>query len=662
VEALAELLRMEDRRQLELDRLRTLLVHSSPVVRRYAALAGGRIGDRSAVPLLVVTLSDTSVAVRANAAFALGLLGDAASAVVSALTALLKEAEDPAVVREAVAALGRIAAPAGSPSTTAAAPAVATALTGLLRQYASGSGNGRPLDAGGREALLTFWRLPELRESLDLLLPYLESRDPQVRWRTLYPFARQPTPGAVAALRAHLRDDDADVRALAARGLGAAIADSAGERTLTLEALLRALDDTAAGVRINALPTIATYRDASTVPAITELTTAANGNVAIAAVQALAPFGEAAAAVLEPIARDSAAQRGLRAAALTALLRASAARGLALAQTGAASADWLERLHAARALAGAVWPDAAPLLRMLARDSDARVAAAALRSIAAADTSAGAVSIYLEALAAGDPGVRAAAAAGLARRPDAAHIAALMEAFARARYDSVSTAALAIVDALGALERNGTPVARAFFLRFPPARDPLVQRRVAQRLNTNGWGPPAAWAANRDASYYRAIVTRLVVPALTDSIRPRVALGTPHGDLQVELFPEEAPLTVYNFLQLVENGFYPGSTRGGRWHRVVPGFVLQDGDPRGDGTGGPGYTIRDEINRIRFARGVLGMAHSGADTGGSQFFITFSAQPHLDGGYTAFGRVVSGMDAADRVVQEDPLHYIRVVR
>jgi cyclophilin family peptidyl-prolyl cis-trans isomerase len=117
-------------------------------------------------------------------------------------------------------------------------------------------------------------------------------------------------------------------------------------------------------------------------------------------------------------------------------------------------------------------------------------------------------------------------------------------------------------------------------------------------------------------------------------------------------------------IDLVESGYFDvhGDTDRHRWHRVVPNFVLQDGDTRGDGGGGPGYAIRDEINRIRYDRGVLGMALSGPDTGGSQFFITHSPQPHLDGGYTIFGRVVRGMDVADRVVQDEPILEMRIIR
>jgi cyclophilin family peptidyl-prolyl cis-trans isomerase len=93
---------------------------------------------------------------------------------------------------------------------------------------------------------------------------------------------------------------------------------------------------------------------------------------------------------------------------------------------------------------------------------------------------------------------------------------------------------------------------------------------------------------------------------------------------------------------------------------VVPDFVVQDGDPRGDGEGGPGYSIRDEVNQRPYLRGTVGMALDWADTGGSQFFITHSPQPHLDGRYTVFGQVVSGMDVVDRLQQWDTINTIRV--
>jgi cyclophilin family peptidyl-prolyl cis-trans isomerase len=126
-----------------------------------------------------------------------------------------------------------------------------------------------------------------------------------------------------------------------------------------------------------------------------------------------------------------------------------------------------------------------------------------------------------------------------------------------------------------------------------------------------------------------------------------VDLRLARGVIRLELDCPQAPQTCLSFLQLAAQGFFDGLT----FHRVVPDFVVQGGDPRGDGSGGPGYELRDEINRLRYRRGMLGMALSGPDTGGSQFFITLSPQPHLDGGYTIFGRVVEGMELADEIVQ-----------
>ena len=126
--------------------------------------------------------------------------------------------------------------------------------------------------------------------------------------------------------------------------------------------------------------------------------------------------------------------------------------------------------------------------------------------------------------------------------------------------------------------------------------------------------------------------------------------------IQIELAVLDAPRAVANFISLARRHFL-GATP---FHRVVPDFVVQDGDPRGDGEGGPGYTIRDEINERPYLRGTVGMALDWEDTGGSQFFITHSPQPHLDGRYTVFGRVIAGMEVVDRLQQWDQIRTVRV--
>ena len=124
-------------------------------------------------------------------------------------------------------------------------------------------------------------------------------------------------------------------------------------------------------------------------------------------------------------------------------------------------------------------------------------------------------------------------------------------------------------------------------------------------------------------------------------------MHTNHGAIRLELFPEDAPKTVANFERLARDGFYDGLS----FHRVIPDFMIQGGCPRGDGTGGPGYTFEDEFNRHKVVRGALAMANAGPNTNGSQFFIvTAEKASWLDGKHTVFGRVVDGMDAVDRIV------------
>jgi cyclophilin family peptidyl-prolyl cis-trans isomerase len=125
-----------------------------------------------------------------------------------------------------------------------------------------------------------------------------------------------------------------------------------------------------------------------------------------------------------------------------------------------------------------------------------------------------------------------------------------------------------------------------------------------------------------------------------------MTLTTNHGDIVLELFDEDAPETVGNFRRLAEDGFYDGLI----FHRVIPDFMIQGGCPQGTGTGGPGYTFKDEINDHKVARGALAMANSGPDTNGSQFFIvTTEAAPWLDGKHTVFGCVTAGMEAVDAI-------------
>ena len=132
---------------------------------------------------------------------------------------------------------------------------------------------------------------------------------------------------------------------------------------------------------------------------------------------------------------------------------------------------------------------------------------------------------------------------------------------------------------------------------------------------------------------------------------------TPRGPINVELYPDRAPLTVANFVNLAKRGFYNGLS----FHRVIPDFMVQGGCPQGTGTGGPGYKFEDETqNGVKHERGVLSMANAGPNTNGSQFFITHVATPWLDGKHTVFGKVTSGLEAVDAVKGGDEITSVKI--
>jgi cyclophilin family peptidyl-prolyl cis-trans isomerase/HEAT repeat protein/thiol-disulfide isomerase/thioredoxin len=203
----------------------------------------------------------------------------------------------------------------------------------------------------------------------------------------------------------------------------------------------------------------------------------------------------------------------------------------------------------------------------------------------------------------------------------------------RERTETLNDARLAAIEAIALIEFNE----RGSFLRsLLTDKDPVVRRVAAEAIRTHYERLPAytPFPETRTAAEYQEIVQW--------SRQPHTAtIHMTRGVIDLVLLTQDAPLTTWNFAQLAKKKYFDNSS----FMRVVPNFVIQGGDPRNDMSGGPGYAIRDEINLQKYTRGAVGMALSGPDTGGSQFFVTHSAQPHLDGGYTIFGRVYDGMNS-----------------
>ncbi len=236
-------------------------------------------------------------------------------------------------------------------------------------------------------------------------------------------------------------------------------------------------------------------------------------------------------------------------------------------------------------------------------------------------------------------------------------------------------AQLAILDALFKLDKLKAIPALAIGLDAPdvlvrrkavallkqiPADDIYVGARVRlKEIEEKGnnvkpykpdYGTKLGMILNSNADYLRAVLRK--------NGQVKAVLTTEKGNFTIDFLPEDAPLTVDNFIKLAKSGYFNGLPI----HRVVANFVMQDGDPRGDGNGGPGWEIRDEMNTVPYERGAVGMALSGKDTGGSQWFVTHSPQPHLDGGYTVFGRISEAdMKIVDNLVRGDKILKVQIV-
>jgi cyclophilin family peptidyl-prolyl cis-trans isomerase len=330
---------------------------------------------------------------------------------------------------------------------------------------------------------------------------------------------------------------------------------------------------------------------------------------------------------------------------------------LAAASSWRASRDWQLRAATVTIDAHGSAEEAAQRLSAWLHDRDARVRTTAATALASLMDSATARDSAREALRAAlgdpDPFVRAAALGGLSNAASITDLALALDSYAAHVADRDVDARLAFWQlADSALARGGAALPESLSRRLstlPRPADPLERIAAARIPRFVAWADSTGTA--RPLAWYQARAQEVIRQPTRDA-----QLRTARGTITLTLLAWDAPLTVYNFTSLARRHYFDGL----RFHRVVPNFVIQDGDPRGDGNGGPGYAIRDEINRQRYGRGTLGMALSGPNTGGSQWFITHSPQPHLDGGYTIFGELQSGATVLDQIVQGDRIVRITV--
>src|SRR5829696_5498497 len=678
------IVKAEDERRWGND-LRDLLSNSNALVRKRAALSAGRIGDEDAVGALTNLLEkDDDPGVRAMAAFAVGEVELEAGA--NALLVLLKKKSGPVALRaRAIEAVGKIAAALPREREARQRELGAAILESLKSESAQSASNAsivllgltavlrsRPADAGPTLARLLTIPMTRVRadaanalarlrlkDGTDQLRKLLVSDlDPVVRANAARVLGVNEDKQSVDALLARATDDrDSRVRVSAIRALASVKDPRPAEPLLARGQLLAQRNLAGMPAELSEILEIATTlgrlraqnEDHTTIAWLRKLNETLNHTapevdlalVRIAPATYLADFGtpeQAKRKVQETILLNWHAAAGVAAglgevAALPETVSnksefAATAQDLLRAmldyRNSGLNINTLVAVHSEYAI-----PDVLRALAAFKPQDLATVARAHLKE--------------------SDVVVRGTAADLLGDLPPSEeNTRALAAAWPQAANDTLNDAALSILDSLG---KQKTTTANDLIKEALKSGDQLIRRRAVALLKANNAGDFSSQIGtvqtrNTEADYKRALAR---IGKST-----RAVVTTSKGSFTIDLLPEAAPLTVDNFVQLAQRDYYRNVTI----HRVVPNFVIQDGDPRGDGNGGPGYQIRCEINQALYDRAAVGMALSGKDTGGSQWFVTHSPQPHLDGGYTVFGRVVAGMDVVDRIVRGDVIQSI----
>ena len=625
---MAGLLRVEDRRDYDPLLVGRASSSKDPWVRSRAALTCGRLQDVEASIYLPVLLHDPDPSVRRAAAFASGVSGD--RRLVPGLVTALSDPDSDAAAAAATA-LGRLG---GSEA------------QGALRTVLAGAAGPR-----AEAALALFrWNDPAL---VPLLARALVAGDARTRKAAAWALSRKPRPGSEELLRGLLEDGDPEIAAWAARGAGLLGDAIAAPRLVVLAS------GSASGPAIQAL--LALERIAALGQAMTE-----GRNAGLSRLGDRHPGVDASALTLlrrfaaEPQIHEAlaevAASGGRRGGiALSSLAAGDPDRAFALAFPSSDRAPVDLRLGAAEALPLLPPGRIAPWLDALLEDPAARVRMEAVSHLSR-DVVAAVASRLVKALADPDGSVRAAAldaAAPLVSSPGAE--ASVRDAWRRAYASAVASGKADLVssalDAAASLTDGGCPL-----LAARRDDDDDIVRTRARRLLVEKCGEDPGTFTRRPVATRLSSAGYRRLARTAETGRLVATVSTTRGSFEAELLPRDAPMTVDSFVSLARRGFFDGTTI----HRVVPDFVVQAGDPRGDGTGGPDYVLRDELNPLPYVRGRIGLALAGPDTGGSQWFVTLSRQPHLDGAYPVFGDVISGMDVVERIEQNDRLLSVRI--
>ncbi len=632
IDVLARILVLEDARSLGEGALISFLGHSDPAIRRRAAMAVGRIGDELAVPRLLQSLKDPEVEVRRTAALALGWIGR--DEAVADLLQALHDA-DPLTRGRAAEALGRI-------GNKTAGPAISEAFRRALPKTTGGvlrirGDDPRRADDPWIELRLQVTALARLKDVESLKTAVIGSdASPYVDWwASVWAATQLGDPGLTPILLAGAAAEDPFIRSLAVRGLGA-LKDGAH-----LPVVRRLAADPDPGVVREALRATALIGGAEAIAIAGLHVDSPNLMLRREALLALAALPAQSSWRPRIIDNVGHPDPWIRSAAWSALIRTDAEDvGLVLSTIGP-DAEGRVRQSVAIALAENLGEEAASLLLPMLNDTDPKVVAAVLEAVALA-RGLDALPTLRDHVNHPDAGVRLAAVRGLTSLFDKGGTG-MGAVYARALEASKAPEDLVVRTAIVAAAARDRDQESLSLLRRVAGSDPSpVARQKALETLAQG-NAPQEKAAIRIADARELVL--LYEPDADALYSPRVLIVTRYGTIEIALDLVDAPLTSMSFVRLAQSGFYNGLA----FHRVAPGFMVEGGDPRGEGSGGPGFTIRCEYSGRPFGRGTVGMTTHSKDTGGSRFFITLEPQPDLDLAHTPFGQVLSGMDIVEKI-------------
>lgn len=626
-EKMAQIIHLEDKRLLS-NQLKKHLSDDNPDIRARAALAAGRIGGTGSGKLLLAMLSDSAIDVAAMSAFALGLTGEKQYAV-----PLLDVALDlpSAVGAEAVEAAGRLA------------DSNMVEVADQLVRYLS-----HPSPDAREAACLALYRAGAKSKGADLVSFIKDEPDELVRKACLYALARLGVSEAAQVFIEFLADSDPFARSLAVRGLGG-VPSVEAEHYLSI-----ALNDADPGVVAQAIDELGkkNSKEAHT-QLVRKLEKEKDEKLVIELLNALRrqKNDKGVNIALSLLAAEP--PSNIVAAAVRYIAFIQKDRAVNLIDSLVAEGDPYVKAACAEAFGLVGGINVVPRLAVLFNDEDPMVRTQAFENLVKVDLDN--VDFYVKkALTDPDYVVVVHALKQVKERQLVQYLPVMNTMMSRGTELDVDVRR-SLIDAVQAFLAENEKNATALEILYSGLLDPeYVVRREAATLFHDLLGedklatlpPPGTRISERK-------IAKAIGKFRTN---PSATIITSKGEIEIELYFDTAPLTVMNFIELAKDSFYDGLT----FHRVVPNFVVQGGDPRGDGWGGLSYYIRCEYSDEPYKHGTVGMATSGKDTGGSQFFITLSPHPQLEGRYTIFGQVLVGMEVVDQIVVGDLIETILI--